>query len=241
MARKHLRQVPADVLDPQAVQEPGQGGGAAFLARAHEGVGRLLPPPPALPARDRAPLAGRERLGAKPTDTLVRAIEKTRPPPLARFLYGLGIRHVGRHLSEVLARHFGAIDAVRGATPAEFMEIHEIGPEVAQSVSAFFSSEEGKRIVDRLLREVTIRPGHPRGGKVSGKTFLITGPLGMPRAKVQEIVRREGGAVAAGLSRKVDFLVEGADPGSKLAKAREMGISVISEKELLRMTGEAEG
>jgi DNA ligase (NAD+) len=201
----------------------------------------LVSEPADLYALDRATLAGMERLGEKSADNLVRAIEKSRTPTLARFVYGLGIKHVGRHLSEVLARHFGAIDAVRAATPAEFLEIHEIGPEVAQSVSSFFSSGEGKRVVDRLLREVTIRPGHPREGKVSGKTFLFTGTLGMPRTKAQEIVRKEGGAVAAAMSRKVDFLVAGADPGTKLAKAREMGIPVISEKELLRMTGETEG
>lgn len=200
----------------------------------------LVSEPADLYALDRPTLAAMERLGEKSADNLVRAIEKSRTPTLSRFVYGLGIQHVGRHLSEVLARHFGAIDAIRAATPSEFMEIHEIGPEVAQSVSAFFSSEEGKRIVDRLLREVTILPGHPREGKVSGKTFLFTGTFGMPRAKAQEIVRREGGTVAAGLSRKVDFLVAGAGPGSKLAKAREMGIPVISEEELRRMTGEAE-
>lgn len=118
------------------------------------------------------------------------------------------------------------------------MEVHEIGPEVAQSVSAFFASEEGKRIADHLLREVAIRPERPREGKVTGKTFLFTGTLGMPRAKAQELVRREGGTVAAALSRRVDFLVAGENPGSKLAKARQMAIPVLSEEEFRRMTGE---
>ncbi len=202
--------------------------------------GGLVSEPADLYALERATLAGMERLGEKSADNLVRAIERSRAPTLSRFLYGLGIPHVGRHLSEVLARHFGSIDAIRTATPEELVEIHEIGPEVAQSVSAFFSSEEGTRIVDRLLREVTIRPERPRKGKIPGKTVLFTGTLALPRAKAQEIVRREGGTVAAGLSRKVDFLVAGAAPGSKLGKAQEMGIKVISEEEFLRLTGEGE-
>ena len=198
----------------------------------------LVSEPADLYAMDRETLAGMERLGHKSADNLMGAIERSRTPTLSRFVYGLGIKHVGRHISEVLARHAGSIYAIRAATPDTLVEIHEIGPEVAQSVSTFFSSEEGKRIVDRLLREVTILPEMPREGKISGKTFLFTGALGMPRAKAQGIVRREGGAVAAALSRKVDFLVAGADPGAKLAKAREMGIPVLSEKEFRNMTEE---
>jgi len=197
----------------------------------------LVSEPADLYALDRATLAGMDRLGEKSADNLVSAIEGSRAPTLSRFVYGLGVKHVGRHTAEVLARHFGSIDAIRAATPDTLVEIHEIGPEVAQSVSAFFASEEGKRIVDNLLREVAIRPERPREGKVPGKTFLFTGTLGMARAKAQEIVRREGGTVAAALSRKVDFLVAGKDSGSKLSKAREMGIPVLSEEEFRRMTG----
>ena len=203
--------------------------------------GGLVSEPADLYALDRATLAGLERLGDKSADNLVRAIERSRTPTLSRFVYGLGIPHVGRHLSEVLARHFWSIDAIRAATPETLLTVHEIGPEVAESVSSFFPSDEGRRIVDRLLREVTIRPEQPREGKVSGKTFVFTGTLDTPRAKAQEIVRRQGGAVATGLSRKIDFLVAGENPGSKLKKAKELGIPVISEKEFREMTEEAEG
>jgi DNA ligase (NAD+) len=149
---------------------------------------------------------------------------------------------VGEHLSEVLARHFGSLDALRKATAAELTDVHEVGPEVAQSVSAFFSSEEGRRIVDHLLEsaKIRIRPEPAREGKLAGKTFLFTGTLGIARAKAQEMVRKAGGAVAGGLSRKVDFLVAGADPGSKLAKAREMDVKVITEQEFLGMAGKKE-
>ncbi|HEU5359636.1 MAG TPA: NAD-dependent DNA ligase LigA [Candidatus Deferrimicrobiaceae bacterium] len=200
--------------------------------------GGLVSEPADLYALERATLAGMERLGEKSADNLVGAIERSRTPTLSRFVYGLGIKHVGRHTAEVLARHFGSLDAIRAADRETLMEVHEIGPEVAQSVSAFFASEEGKRIADHLLREVAIRPERPREGKVTGKTFLFTGTLGMPRAKAQELVRREGGTVAAALSRRVDFLVAGENPGSKLAKARQMAIPVLSEEEFRRMTGE---
>jgi DNA ligase (NAD+) len=143
----------------------------------------------------------------------------------------------------VLARHFGSLEKLRNASVEELSEVHEVGPEVAQSVSAFFSSAEGRRIVDHLLEraEIRIRPEPPREGKLAGRTFLFTGTLEIPRAKAQEVVRKAGGTVAAGLSRKVDFLVAGADPGSKLAKARELGIPVITEREFLELAGRGSG
>jgi DNA ligase (NAD+) len=199
----------------------------------------LVTEPADLYALDAPTLAGMERLGEKSAGNLVRAIEKSRTPTLSRFLYALGIPHVGEHLSEVLARRFGSLGSLREATIDELSEVHEVGPEVAQSVLAFFSSGEGSRIVDRLLEKgkIKIRPEPPREGRLAGKTFLFTGTLGIPRAKMQELVRKAGGSVATGLSRKVDYLVAGADPGSKLAKAKEMGIKVLSEGEFLKMAG----
>jgi DNA ligase (NAD+) len=188
---------------------------------------------------DARTLAGMERLGEKSADNLVRSLEKSRSPTLSRFLYALGIPHVGEHLSFVLARRFGSLPALREATPKDLAEVHEIGPEVAGSVSGYFSSAEGRRIVDHLLEraKIRIRPEPPREGKLSGKTFLFTGTLRLPRAKAQEMVRKAGGNVAASLNRNVDFLVAGADPGSKLAKAAKMDIPVIGEEEFLTMAG----
>jgi DNA ligase (NAD+) len=200
--------------------------------------GRVIEPAD-LYGLDPQTLAGMERLGEKSAGNLVRAIERSRTPTLSRFLYGLGIPHVGEHLSEVLARRFGSLDAIRNATAGELSEVHEIGPEVARSVSGFFASTEGARMVDRLLErgKIKIRPEIPLEGNLAGKTFLFTGTLAVPRAKAQELVRKAGGNVAAGMNRKVDFLVAGADPGSKLAKARELGIRVLEEGEFLEMTG----
>jgi DNA ligase (NAD+) len=199
----------------------------------------MVTEPADLYALDAGTLAGMERLGEKSAGNLVRAIERSRTPTLSRFLYALGVPHVGEHISGVLARRFGSLAGLRGATAEELSEAHEIGPEIARSVSAFFSSEEGRRIVDHLLERarISIRPEPPRGGKLTGKTFLFTGALGLPRAKMQELVRKAGGNVATGLSRKVDYLVAGEDPGSKLPKAREMGIPVLSEGDFLKMAG----
>lgn len=197
----------------------------------------LVAEPADLYRLDRDTLARMERLGEKSADNLVRAIERSRRPALSRFLYALGIRHVGEHLSEVLARRFGSLHALRSAEPEELAEVHEVGPEVARSVSAYFRSPEGRRTVDALLREVEVRPDPRPGGRVRGKTFVFTGALGIPRAKAQEMVRREGGTVAAGLSRRTDFLVAGADPGSKMRKALDSGVAVITETEFLEMVG----
>ncbi len=184
---------------------------------------------------DRETLAAQERLGEKSADNLIRAIERSRTPTLSRFLFALGIQHVGEHTAEILAGRFRTLEAVRAATEADLQEVHEIGPEVARSVAAFFASAQGKRTVDRLLRAVDVRAEARRSGPLAGKTFLFTGTLEIPRAKAQETVRKAGGTVATGINRKVDFLVAGADPGSKLAKAREMGIAVLTEKEFLKL------
>jgi DNA ligase (NAD+) len=186
---------------------------------------------------DRETLAAMERLGKKSADNLVRAIEKSRMVPLPRFLFALGIPHVGEHIAGVLARHFGSIEAVRSAAWDDLTKVREVGPEVALSLRRYFESPERAKALDRLLREVTPLPPARLAGKASGKTFLFTGSLSMPRARAQELVRKEGGNIAAGMSGKVDFLVAGEDPGSKLAKAEKLGVPVLTEARFLEMMG----
>lgn len=184
---------------------------------------------------DRDTLAVLDRMGEKSANNLVRAIEGSRNPTLGRFLFALGIPHVGEHLSGVIARRFGTIEAVRQATEEELSAVHEVGPEVARSIRGYFGSAEGKRTMEHLLEgnTLTIRQEPATDGIFAGKTFLFTGSLGLPRAKAKDIVRKGGGTVAAAISRRVDYLVAGENPGSKLAKAKEMGIRVISEEEFL--------
>ncbi len=200
----------------------------------------LVSEAPDLYRLDRETLAAMERLGEKSADNLLRAIERSRQVPLSRFLFALGIPHVGEHLAEVLARHFGSIDALRAAAEPELTKVREVGPEVALSLREYLNSPERAKTLDRLLREVTPLPSARRAGKASGKTFLFTGTISMPRARAREIVRREGGTLAAGISGKVDYLVAGENPGSKLAKAAKLGVSVLTEAEFLEMLGEKE-
>ncbi|GAB4230931.1 MAG: NAD-dependent DNA ligase LigA [Deltaproteobacteria bacterium] len=200
----------------------------------------LVTEPADLYRLDRETLAAMERLGEKSAGNLVRAIDRSRRVPLPRFLYALGIPHVGGHMAEVLARHFGSIEALRGAPAGELMTLREVGPEVANRVREWFDAPRHAHALDRLLREVTPLPPEETAGKASGKTFLFTGTLSMPRARAAEMVRREGGSIAAGMSRKVDFLVAGADPGGKIAKASELGVPVLTEAEFLAMMGKRE-
>jgi len=184
---------------------------------------------------DRATLAAMERLGEKSADNLVRSIERSRRAPLPRFLFALGIPHVGEHLAEVLAHRFGSIDRLRSATEEELLEIHEVGPEVARSLREYIDSPGRAKALDRLLKEVAPAPPSRPAGKFAGKTFLFTGTLSMPRARAQELVRNEGGNVAPGISGKVDYLVTGEEPGSKLAKAKKLGVPVLTESQFVDM------
>jgi DNA ligase (NAD+) len=197
----------------------------------------LVTEPADLYRLDRETLAAMERLGEKSADNLLRAIDGSRRVPLSRFLYALGIPHVGEHLAEVLSRHFVSLAALRQASLEDLTKVREVGPEVARSLRNWFDTPERARAVDRLLRETTPLPETTPSGKGSGKTFLFTGTLSMPRARAVGMVRKEGGTVAAGMSRKVDFLVAGADAGGKLAKARELGIPILTEEEFLAMLG----
>ncbi|MDA8179093.1 MAG: NAD-dependent DNA ligase LigA [Deltaproteobacteria bacterium] len=197
----------------------------------------LVTEPADLYRLDRETLAAMERLGEKSADNLIGAIDRSRRVSLSRFLYALGVPHVGEHLAGILARHFGSLGALREATAEELMKVREVGPEVAGSLRSWFSAPERARAIDRLLREVTPLPPTTPAGKGSGKTFLFTGTLSIPRARAAELVRKEGGTVATGISRKVDFLVAGADAGGKRTKAKELGIPILTEEEFLAMLG----
>ena len=198
----------------------------------------LVTEPADLYRLDRDTLAEMDRLGEKSADNLIREIEKSRKVSLSRFLYALGIPHVGEHMADVLARRFRSIEAIGSASDEELTSIHEVGTEVAQSIRRYFASPDEVKSLERLLREVTLLAPDTKSGKLVGKMFLFTGTLSMPRTLAQELVRKEGGNIAAGISAKVDFLVAGGDPGSKLAKAKQLGITVLTESEFTEMLNE---
>ncbi len=199
---------------------------------------------------DAGTLAGLERMGRKSAENLLRAIDRSRRQPLHRLLFALGIRHVGERAARVLASHYGSMDALLAEVGREDAEerlasLPDIGPETARSVVEFFRSPAGRRLIERL-REAGVRMDEPGGGSaaggegpLAGKTVVVTGTLSRwTRSEVKEALEAAGARVASSVSRKTDFLVAGENPGSKLAKARELGVPVISEEELARMLEE---
>lgn len=180
-----------------------------------------------------------ERMGEKSAQNLLEQIERSKGAGLARLIFALGIRYVGEHLAEVLAEHFPSLEALSRAGYDELIQIPEIGPRIAQSLVDFFQNEENRRLIQEL-KELGVRTEaeRPRAGPLSGKTFVFTGALtAFTREEARRLVEALGGRVASGVSRKVDYVVVGADPGEKLRKAQELGIPILTEEEFRRLVG----
>ncbi len=182
-----------------------------------------------------------ERMGEKLAENLLRSIERSRHRPLSRLLYALGIRHVGEHTAKILARQFGSLEVLSTASKEELMAVHEIGPQVAESVVSFFASSQNRRTLERLHSfGVAPEPEERRaGGSLSGKTFVFTGAMErLGRKEAQEMVENRGGRAAGSVSKKTDFVVAGEEAGSKLDRAKELGIPILTEGEFLQMIEE---
>ncbi|GIW95665.1 MAG: DNA ligase [Pirellulaceae bacterium] len=182
-----------------------------------------------------------ERMGEKSADNLLKAIEASKERGLARVLNALSIRHVGAHVAEVLAEHFGSIERLMEASREELTAIPEVGPAIAESVYEFFHSQTGRKIVHELASagvKMTAARQTPPGGPLQGKTIVVTGTLEKySRQEIEELIRQLGGRAASSVSSKTDFVLAGKDPGSKLEKARQLGVRVISESEFEAMIG----
>ncbi|HIP99647.1 TPA: NAD-dependent DNA ligase LigA [Candidatus Bipolaricaulota bacterium] len=185
-------------------------------------------------------LASLERIGEKSAQNLLEQLERSKGMSLARLIYALGIRYVGEHIAEVLAERFGSIDELARASYEELVGIPEIGPRIAQSIVDFFASQGNRRLIEEL-KAVGIDPRAqrpPEKGPLAGKAFLFTGRLsGMTRQEAKRLVESLGGKVASSVSRKVDYVVVGEDPGSKLDRARALGITTLSEEEFKELVG----
>jgi len=185
-------------------------------------------------------LAGLERMGAKSAENLVNAIAASKKISFARFLYSLGIRHVGEHVAALLADQFDSLEQLGAGSEEMLTAIEGIGPIVAKSIANFFKQPENLDTVRRLLRAgIQIESATPAIRKsLAGRTFVLTGALAtLTRRQAKEMIAAAGGKVSGAVSRNTDFVVAGESPGSKLAKARELGVTVIDEtqlKELLR-------
>jgi len=184
-------------------------------------------------------LAGLERMADKSAQNIIDAIERSKKTTLARFLNALGIRLVGEHLSQVLAERF-SLERLFTVTEEELMAVPEIGPEVAQSVVRFFRDERNRETIKRILEAgVSFEEAAPEEERpLEGKVFVFTGALeSMTREEAKNLVERLGGRAASSVSRKVDYVVVGKDPGSKYDKARELGLTIIDEEEFKKLIG----
>ncbi len=190
---------------------------------------------------DKETLAGLERMAEKSASNVISALEESKSRPLSRVINALGIRHVGTHMAEVLAEHFGSVEALGRATEDELNEIAEVGPKIAQSVAAFFRQKQTHTLLEKLRRaEVRLEEKKKRvkQGFFTGKSVVFTGELSsMSRQEAQALVKDQGGKASSSVSKKTDFVIVGASPGSKYAKATELGVRVLSEEEFLRHIG----
>jgi DNA ligase (NAD+) len=189
---------------------------------------------------DEATLAGLERMGKKSAANLRAQIERSKTTTLPRFLVALGIRQVGEATAKALGEHFGTLERVMDAAEEELQEVRDVGPEVARSIRHFFAERQNRKVIQRLVG-AGVRPAPVRrvAGPLSGKKFVLTGGLAeMTRPEAQRRIEALGGRVVTSVSAETDFVVVGADPGSKLAKAKKLGVATLDEEAFVRLLGE---
>jgi len=182
-----------------------------------------------------------ERMAEKSASNIIEAIDRSKNCTLARLVYALGTRHVGERTAQALADHFGSLERLEDASEDELAEVPDVGAVVAGSIYRFFRQEDNRRVIEKL-RAAGIKCEHQTQEKeeseLTGRTFVFTGALEtMTRDEAEEIVAKHGGRASSSVSRNTDFVVVGANPGSKLDKANELGVKVISEQEFRRMAG----
>jgi DNA ligase (NAD+) len=184
-----------------------------------------------------------EGFAEKSARNILQAVEASKNRSLARFIYALGIRNVGRHLADVLARQFGSLERLMQADVDSLMQVNEIGPEVAQSVVRFFAHQRNRELIQQLIeRGVNIeQKTAPTRDIFQGKKFVFTGALSkLTRTQAQEVVQNLGGRATASVSKTTDYVVAGENPGSKLTEAEKLGVKIISEDEFLNLAGQKE-
>jgi len=185
-------------------------------------------------------LANLDRMADKSAQNILAALEKSKQTTLPRFLFGLGIRHVGEATAKEMARHFGGLDAIMNATLEQLLEVNDVGPVVAQSIRTFFDQPHNREVVEQLRAcGVTWEEGAPAeraAQPLAGKTFVLTGTFPtLKREQAKELLEAAGAKVAGSVSKKTDYVVAGEEAGSKLDKARELGVAVMDEVGMLAL------
>jgi DNA ligase (NAD+) len=182
-----------------------------------------------------------ERMGDKSAQNILDEIENSKRLPVERVIYGLGIRFVGERTAQFLAEHFGSMEALESAGVEELQNVNEVGPRIAESIVEFFSIAANRKLVERL-RDAALRltgQKKQRGTRLAGKTFVLTGTLAhFTRDEAKKMIEDAGGKVTGSVSKKTDYVVAGADAGSKLDKAKDLGVTVIDEKEMEKLAAE---
>ena len=179
-----------------------------------------------------------ERMGDKSAQNILDEIETSKKLPLERVIYGLGIRMVGERTAQFLAEHFGSMEALENAGIDELQDVDEVGPRIAESIVEFFGIAANRTLVERLRQAGLRLTGEKkrRGTKLAGKTFVLTGALAhFTRDEAKKMIEDAGGKVTGSVSKKTDYVVAGADAGTKLDKAKELGVKVIDEGEVEKL------
>ncbi|MCX6161304.1 MAG: NAD-dependent DNA ligase LigA [Ignavibacteriae bacterium] len=182
-----------------------------------------------------------ERFGTKSVENILSAIESSKDKPFEKVLFAIGIKHIGERTAKLIANHFGSIDKLSTAAADEIDDIYEIGPAIAESLFKFFRDEKGKKLIEKL-RASGLKFEISKSGSVSenenfkGKIFVLTGTLGKyTRTEAGEIIEKLGGRVSASVSKKTDYILAGEEAGSKLDKARKLGVKIISETDFEKL------
>jgi DNA ligase (NAD+) len=187
----------------------------------------------------KADLLTLERMGDKSAQNILNEIKKSKDLPLERVIYGLGIRMVGERTAQFLAEHFGSMEDLENASVEELQNVNEVGPRIAESIVEFFSIPANRKLVERLREAGLTLKGKKkeRGTKLAGKIFVLTGTLTKyTRDEAKKMIEDAGAKVTGSVSKKTDYVVAGADAGSKLDKAKELGVAVIDEEEMEELT-----
>jgi DNA ligase (NAD+) len=182
-----------------------------------------------------------ERMGDKSAQNILDEIENSKKLPLERLIYGLGIRMVGERTAQFLAEDFGSMEALERATVEELQNVNEVGPRIAESIVEFFGVAANRKLIERLREAGLTLTGKKkqRGTKLAGKTFVLTGTLAhFTRDEAKKMIEDAGGKVTGSVSKKTDYVIAGADAGSKLDKAKDFGVKVVDEKEMEKILNE---